>query len=372
MKLGEHAEATKALQNFLRRYQPAVNRSNVATDVRPVLFTRVDLLQDAPSPVPVFAPAPYAPGFAFLKQGKYEDAIARFKEAAAGDSISARSVTRPQQVRRASGHLRLGELDAALVQLKTAVAAAPADAESHRLLGVAYRADEQYGESADAFRAAIRLNRRDERSLIALADVLIAARKSSDAQRALEDATETIAESGQAHYNLGRLYQALGRHRDALLELERAIQIQPIVGLSTLYQAVGVVHFRETSFDMAIAAQAKRIELNPNDALAHRALGELYIQQDRHDEALAEFIAALLIDPRNADAYAAVAQLHQRLGRYADAIEASQRALALDPAHLGARYTRATSLVRLERVGEARSELEVFQRLQSAALALDG
>lgn len=368
MKLGDRQEATKALQRFAAQRR--------ASHTVPA-FRHVDLLQDAPAAFPVFAPAIYAGGFALLKQGRYGEALAHFREAARADPLcrgdacvapaSGTSIAR--DTARLSAGLRRGELPPVLSELQALASRAPDDPDIVRLLGVAYWADEQYDRSIAAFRAVIDRSPRDERAHVALASSLIAAGRAAEAERALEDAVSAVPDSGQAHYDLGRVRQARGKHADARRAFERALQLGPVVGVSALHQTIAAIHFREGNVDLAIAAQVRRIELIPDDALAHRALGELYMQEDRPDEALAEFVAALLVNPQSGETHAAIGQLHSRYDRYQEAVEASQRAIALDPGHVSARYTLATALRRLGRTVDAERELDVFERLQRAALA---
>jgi Flp pilus assembly protein TadD len=70
---------------------------------------------------------------------------------------------------------------------------------------MAYWADEQYNNAVDQFTTAIRLRPGDERSRLALADVLVAAGNLADAEPALKETIQAVPRSGQAHYNLGRL-----------------------------------------------------------------------------------------------------------------------------------------------------------------------
>jgi tetratricopeptide (TPR) repeat protein len=178
---------------------------------------------------------------------------------------------------------------------------------------------------------------------------------------------EAIPESGQGHYSLGRLYQSMLRHAEAIAAFNKAAAIGPAVGLDRLYETIGMLCVAEGDLDSAVDAYRKRLDANPNHAESHRILGETYLLQDRHDEALAEFAAALLVDARNANAYAGGAQVYLRTARFTEAEAASRRALALNPAHMAARYALGSSLARLGRIEEGAKEIEEFRRLQVEA-----
>jgi tetratricopeptide (TPR) repeat protein len=261
-------------------------------------------------------------------------------------------------------------LPLALSALTTAVRDAPDDSEAHRLLGIAYWADDQHDKSLEQLNIAVRLNRQDERSRMTLADVLTSAGRSSDAERTLKETIQIIPESGQAYYRLGQLYQGQSLLPPALEALEGAATCGPLVGLDYLYETIGGLYVTQANFDRAVNAYLERIDVNPNNAEAHRKLGEVYFLQGRHDEALAEFTVTLLLDPASADAYAASGQVYLRLDRYDDAVNASRRAVALDPEHQKARFTLATALMRLGETGDGKRELDVFQRMVAESTAL--
>jgi tetratricopeptide (TPR) repeat protein len=107
----------------------------------------------------------------------------------------------------------------------------------------------------------------------------------------------------------------------------------------------------------------------PNDPQAHRDLGDAYVRRGQHEEALAEFTASLILDPARADAYTSIGQVHLREGRFQDAADAARRSLGRDATSKEAHYLLATALIRLGRESEGTRELEVYQRLQTAATA---
>jgi tetratricopeptide (TPR) repeat protein len=330
-------------------------------------FIRAELLRQTAGVAPIFSPALYAQGFTSLREGRYEQAIARFTEAAGVDPLTSDSGAGRDLIMRGSAALREGELAPALSRLEAAVDLAPNLAEARRVLGMAYWADEQYDNSIEQFKAAIRLGPDDERSRIALSDVLVRIGRVADAEQLLKETIQKIPASGQAYYNLGRLYEGQLKLSDALHEFQQAADLNPLVGLDHLYQMMIGIYLAEPDFDAAIEAGTKRIDLNPNNAEAHKGLGEIDLQQGRHDDALAEFLAALLINPRDAESYTGISQVYLRSGRFAEAQETSRRALEIDPAQKAARYALATSLLRLGRTEEGAKELEHFQQIQAEA-----
>jgi tetratricopeptide (TPR) repeat protein len=121
----------------------------------------------------------------------------------------------------------------------------------------------------------------------------------------------------------------------------------------------------QADFEGAVDAYARRIDVNPNSAEAHRQLGEIFVLLGRHDEALAEFAIAVWLDPGDARALAAAGQVHVRLLQYEEAVAALQPALAADPSLLEARYALGTALLRSGKAADGRRELELFERRQA-------
>jgi len=363
--VAESTEAQLAVETLLSSAQ---RQTTTMDGRRRAPFIQIALLEGQPNAEPVFAPASYAEGFALVRRGAYEPAIAQFRKAAAGDPLLVDPALRSEPAIAGIAALRRGQIGAALVQLTAAVERSPDSSEARRVLGRAYWFDQAYGRSAGQFEAAIRLNPLDERSRLALADVLIASGRVADAEQVLRQAIQAIPGSGRAHWMLGRLYRSLTRDVEALHELEQAVALGPMVGVDRLYEEIGKLHLGRNDIDAAIEADRQWTRASPNAAAAHRTLGHAYRLQDRLAEASAEFAVALLLDPQDADAHTAIGQIHAAAGRYRDAVAALRRSTALKPALPEAWYALAAALLRIDEADEGAQALKTFQRLQREAM----
>ncbi len=361
---GQTDAAQRALFEFRQSVVRRLFQSHPADPSSP--FPSVALLP-LPGSVPIFPPTIYTSGFALMAEGAYGEAIVRLREAAALDGRGAASVEATDLLSRGHAALQAGNLSAAVQSFAESVKLAPNHAEAHRNLAVAFWIDGKQDESLAQLKAALRADPDDERSWTALADELATIGQYEEAEGALKQAIQRIPRSGQARYSLGRIYQALGRYSEAAREIEEAARSNPLVGQDPLYEMLGNVYVTLADFDRAARAFARRVELAPNNADAHRRLGTALLRGDRDDDALAEFMAALSIEPRSAEAYAAVAQIHLRAGRYAEAADASTRALEIDSALKEAHYALGTALMRLGRIEEGTGHIEEFRRLQAEA-----
>jgi len=341
-----------------QRRLDATHLASSAGDTSPLQFDRAGLLRQTSGVAPIFPPAHYVAAFQEIERGRYSEGIAALRLAVDNDplvmpALNGAAVT-------AGARLRRGQLQAALSELR-AVEETP-DAETRRVAGVAFWADEQYDRSIGAFTAAVKINPRDERARISLADVFATSGKPAEAQQTLSDTIAILPESGQAHYRVARLYQSQSLVSQAIAEYERAALCSPLVGLDSLYETLGGLYATQADFDRATAAYRKRTDVNPNNGEAHRKLGEIYVLQGRDDAALAEFAIAERLDRNSAEAFAEAGQAYLRASRFVDAVSVSQRALALDAANQKARFSLGTSLIRLGRTDEGQRELDRLQR----------
>lgn len=362
-RTGDVSDARRGLERALQRRRTAKRDD----DGRFAPFERVDLLRQAPGVAPIFAHARYAAGIAALQAGDYEGAVAKLREAASGDPLVSGTGPAREAIGRAAAMLQEGRLDGALEQMRTAVGAWPEVSELYRLLGLAYWIADEQGKSIEHLRKAMTLAPGDERALVRLADVLVSERRYAEAERELR---ASPVQSGQITYRLAQIYQRQALLDDAAKAMRESDAFGAVVGRDYFYQSWGSLLVNQADFDGAIAAYARRIEVNPNSAEAHRQIGEIYILQGRHDEALTELSVATWLDPADAKAHAAAGQVYTRLLKYPEAIAALTRALSLDDSLREARYALGTVLMRTGREAEGKAALETFGRQQAEAEAL--
>ena len=139
-----------------------------------------------------------------------------------------------------------------------------------------------------------------------------------------------LPESGLAYYRLGSLLSIAVAQVRGLAALTASAERAVIVGRDSLYETIAALRVGEGEFTGAIAAYRLELDVNPNNAAAHRRLANLYAQDGRLGESLAEYAASLSIDPADADAHASRAQTLLRLSRFADAEAAARIAVALE------------------------------------------
>src|SRR6185503_8019694 len=149
---------------------------------------------------PMFAPVAYAPAFALIRQGKYDEALAKIRDAVAADPLIADRALQSDEAKRGIAALREKNMRLAIVALDAASGRSPQSAEVHRVLGMAFAAAKQFDKSLAQLEEASRLNPRDDRTRIAIADVLVASGKPDAARDSLRQAIRDFPESGEAYW----------------------------------------------------------------------------------------------------------------------------------------------------------------------------
>ena len=76
----------------------------------------------------------------------------------------------------------------------------------------------------------------------------------------------------------------MGRHEEAIGELRRAVELDPVSVL--VLNDLGWVYYMARQYDPAIEYIQRVLELEPDMVDGHRGLGEIYVQKGMYDEAI--------------------------------------------------------------------------------------
>jgi len=189
-----------------------------------------------------------------------------------------------------SALLGLGEKEAAITALRTAVEKSPKVAEGHFHLARAYRAAGRLDESQrelHTFQAlkASPFQPLDERvelekSLWRRAQGLLEQGKEQDALKLLSTGN---APGNQPEYLVGALYYTLGRYADAERLLRRAVQLSP--ELPKLHAYLGLALLAQGRVAEAEQAIAPDVAQNPREPFVLMAVGQLHYYRKEWAEA---------------------------------------------------------------------------------------
>ena len=138
------------------------------------------------------------------------------------------------------------------------------------------------------------------------------------AEREFKRAIELSPNYASAHlwYALSLMWR--GRHDEALLEVTRARQLDPL--LLAVNANVGFILAAARRYDEAIAECRKTVELDPNFPLAHYRLGQIYTLKGMYSEAIPELEKAVALSRSSPRATAELGLAHALNGNRVEAL----------------------------------------------------
>ncbi len=137
------------------------------------------------------------------------------------------------------------------------------------------------------------------------------------AEREFRRAIELNPGYATAHMWYSELLSELGRHEEALAEIKRAQQLDP---LSLIINSVsGLFLLNAGRDDLAIEQLQKTLEIDPNFARAHFFLGHAYLRKGAFAEAIAEYQRAITLSPNITQYKGGLGYAYARAGKSAEA-----------------------------------------------------
>jgi predicted O-linked N-acetylglucosamine transferase (SPINDLY family) len=272
----------------------------------------------------------------------------------------------------ARGHLLARRLADAASVCRAILAAAPANAEAHRLLGsVAYYAGNA-GEAETLLRHAVALNPQQPEYHENHSAVLLALRRYGEAESAARQALALRPDFAEGLFRLANALHEQGRMEEAERAYQQSLEVQPQNAEAENNRASALMALGRAA--EAEAACRRGLALWPGFVRALFNLGIILQSQRRLDEAVAAFREALAAEPRLSGAEIHLGNLYQMLGQREEAIAAYQRALAITPECAEAENNMAGLLESLDRLEEAeasaRRALAIQPKLAEAACTL--
>lgn len=225
-----------------------------------------------------------------------------------------------QKIQEATTLFQSGRYDEAEVLLQDVVKHDPPYANVYNMLGFIYSQRNSSEKAVELFRQALSINPGYTEARLNLAITLADTGAYSEALREYamakerEEAkaptlpTHAQARLAKAHVELGKIYQELGRHPEAVHEYNKAIALAP--HFADLHCTLARCYMEAGDGDQAEAALERALELNPTYADALVQLGLLHHERRATFQAIAAWEKALASDPGNV-----LAQVYLRMAR---------------------------------------------------------
>jgi len=139
-------------------------------------------------------------------------------------------------------------------------------------------------------------------------------------ERELGRAIELNPDYPTAHQWFAQYLGLTGRTKEALAEIRRAQELDPLS--LVIYATAGVILFWARQYDPAIEQCRKVLDLNPNFPIAHVWLGMTYEQKGNYEEAIRELEKSVELFEREPIALGALAHAYARSGKRGEAQKA--------------------------------------------------
>jgi tetratricopeptide (TPR) repeat protein len=126
------------------------------------------------------------------------------------------------------------------------------------------------------------------------------------------------------------------------------------------HSALGILYSGTQQYDKAIVEYQKAIELDPKYSIAYNQLGYAYRSVRKMEAAEAVFRKYIALIPNDPNPYDSYAELLMKSGRFAESIAQYRKALSLDPHFGGSHVGIAANEMLSGRHGDAIAELEKY------------
>jgi tetratricopeptide (TPR) repeat protein len=250
--------------------------------------------------------------------------------------------------------------------------------EWFHLAGIVEERQGHYAEAAALFREAVALSPGSLPARLHLADALLESGALDDAEHVFGALAGEPEAEPHARYGLGRVKAARGNHREAMVELDRAVTLYPEFGAAWYARALSLRRLdrmneaREslararqhgTTWPTVIDPALQRVRALRDDASARLSRGLALERQGDVEGAIREHESALAANPELAQAHVNLIVLYARHNEWARAEEHYREALRLGYRGADAHHSYGVALMAQGREAEA---LEAFKKAVTA------
>ncbi|MEO7864930.1 MAG: tetratricopeptide repeat protein [Sphingomicrobium sp.] len=187
------------------------------------------------------------------------------------------------------------------------IAARPAQADAHNILGVTLAAGGQTDAAVESIKRAIKLNGKAASYHANLGEILRQAGRKDEALKALTDAIKVDPDNAQSLNNLGIIHYDMRKFALAVGFYERALKARP--GMSEAVNNLGNALRMTGDVDGAMNAYQEALTLRASYPEAYNNLGTLLQQDKKLEEAEHAFRKAIQQNPRYPEAHNNLAAL---------------------------------------------------------------
>jgi protein O-GlcNAc transferase len=155
----------------------------------------------------------------------------------------------------------------------------------------------------------------------------------------------------EAHYNLARALQTIGRLDEAAIHYNKVLAVSP--NNADAQNNFGAILLEQKRFDEAIKHFEKSLAINRTNPQSHSNIGIALSELHRYDLAITRFEHSLAIDPNNAEVVCNLANALEKSNRFNKALAIYDRATLQWPTNADVSCGRGNVLARMGRLHDA-------------------
>jgi tetratricopeptide (TPR) repeat protein len=256
-----------------------------------------------------------------------------------------------------AAYVKLGRYDEAIKEYRTAVEGDPKNATFLFNLGLAYYKSAQIPSAAETFATVLQAQRDHLNARLLLGDCYLQMGRFQDTVDQLALWQDSYGDNAAYAYILG----------SALIETDRLDQGQVLIDRifakgdsAEAHLLMATVHLRRTDNPAALAELQKAAAINPKLPLVHSLMGRALLRTGDQEGAARAFIAELGNNPNDFQANLEIGDLRKREQKFDEAEPYIRRALRMRPQDPTARFSLAGLHVSRGETEQARGVLETI------------
>lgn len=288
---------------------------------------------------------------AYIDEKRYTAAIAALKNAPADEVL---------QLNLAIAYSKTGDIDSSLKTMQAIVKEHPDYAQAHFNLGIVYTQQDRFGEAAEEFQQALRIDPSDDVTRVSYVKALVVLAQFDKAQPIASEYLQRKPRDFDALYLSGVVNRGLGNYSEAEKELRAALRMKP-ADFEALYN-LGFVLAHEGNASEARPVLEQALKVQPNSSKARFQLANVLRtlgQPEESKKQLALFEKEKAAEGQEIAANVTANQANQDLetGNAQTAVEKYRDAIAKDPKNARTYYNLALAL---ERTGDENAERDAL------------
>jgi tetratricopeptide (TPR) repeat protein len=147
--------------------------------------------------------------------------------------------------------------------------------------------------------------------------------------------------SYRAYYNLGLVYERMGKKELAEAQYRKTLELKP--DHAEANNNLGIQYFQQGRQQESIEFFQRAIESNPDYADAYNNLANVYFVSGERDKAMAQYKKTIELNPLCAEAYSGLGAIYSQIGKDEEAMSLLKKAIEINPA-LAQAYNNLASI----------------------------